>query len=531
MVKPDMTGVSVNPQQISHADRTPTVTHWQAYYVERIGAQLDWTLNYVRQHQDHPQELKTHGRSLFTLLEQARQYPQWHEKMIAVVIALGHTPASWGEWGQWEALLQFSLDTTKSHPDLSTERLSLLEKWAQLCFSTGRLTQAKEAARQIMQNAPLLLITDPLILARALDLLLDILNSQNRLADISEWLSRGESWFTPAMPKAQAYWHMSWGKMARKKRLFGLAQDHILQALELLEQPPQDPEQLGAAYNLLGVIHWNKEEFPAAVDALQQAANWYMTAGNLVTATNIQGNLGLVYWSMQKFRWAEISVRRAIAMSETLGARWRLMIDFGTLGATYLAYGKPQLALQCFDRQLQLATQLEDQSIYCLAHGNRGLALTALNRYSEGLQEMEFEIQCSDVQSSELSVLCNAMARIRCLAELNHQTEAKTLAHEVLTRARATQHQGTIIAALRCMAQQVPKEQRPPLLQEALNLAQQRHSKLDEAACWLGLAEITVGQERRTCWQRGKRILKEIGASAWLDGCTPSNPPYILGLL
>ncbi|MBN1919600.1 MAG: hypothetical protein JW892_00020 [Anaerolineae bacterium] len=526
-----MMGIGLNSQHLYQIDQAPTVTHWQTYYAERVGAQLVWALDYVQQHQNHPQELKTHGRSVFSLLEQARRYPQWYERMVAVLVALEHKPARWGEWGQWEALLKFCLNITASRSDLSVEHLSLLDEWAQLCFATGRLAQAQEITLQILQQAPLLLTAEVLTLARALDLFLDILISQNRLVEAAEWLTRAENWFTPTAPRARAYWHMGQGKLARRQRLFTVAQNEILEALKILEQLPQDPEQLGAAYNLLGIIHWNKEEFPAAVETLQQAAHWYMTAGNLVTATSIQGNLGLVYWGMQKFRWAEISVRRAIAISETLGARWRLMIDLETLGATYLACGKAHLALECFDKQLQMATQLEDRLTHYRAHGNRGLALTALSCYSEGLQELEFELQFSHVHGSELGMLCNAMTRVRCLAKLNRETEAEALAREVLIRAHAIGHQGAIIAALRCLAQQVPKEQRAALLQEALNLAQQRRSKLDEAACWLLLAEITTGQEQRAYWRRGKRLLKEIGASAWLDGYTPSSPPYILGLL
>jgi hypothetical protein len=63
-------------------------------------------------------------------------------------------------------------------------------------------------------------------------------------------------------------------------------------------------------------------------------------------------------------------------------------------------------------------------------------------------------------------------------------------------------------------------------LARALALARANRRRIDEADCLFALAQIAQSPEaQRQLWGEAVGILKQIGATAWLDSITLDNPP------
>jgi hypothetical protein len=85
-----------------------------------------------------------------------------------------------------------------------------------------------------------------------------------------------------------------------------------------------------------------------------------------------------------------------------------------------------------------------------------------------------------------------------------------------------------VLFSQRCLALFAPPAEATTLLLKALALSKELKLLLQEAACLLSLAGLTTNHvEQDRLWAQGIHILRQTEATAWVNGRSPANPPFI----
>lgn len=499
-------------------------THWSDYYLRHLQEQVAWATIYARQ----PDKLSAHCGSLLALLAHARAWPRLHAQAAELVAALGAWPARWGYWDTWEDMLRFGVKATdlKESP---ARYFALLAELAILLLDTGRLDSALDMGLQVVTHSAA--VYAPVPLARAADLAIQTLMRQGKMGDAGHLLEQVEQQLRQFDDAGGAWAYVSLTRSGFLRRQGDL--DGALlwadRAVAVAEAPSRGDLHLsGEAYDSRGIVHWVRGEYDLAAADLNQAAALYAGSGDRYAEACVRGNLGLVYWSLGELDRAESLFRHMIALGEQQGTHWQMAVNVGNMGLVYLSRGKLEQALSYSERHFQMATQNRDIHEIMRARGIRGVTLLHRGDFVAALADLDVNRAFHEERGSPEGLVCNYVSYARCLAAQGREEEARDLTQQALDIAREKSLPSLQVLALRSLAEQSPMAQREPLLREALALAQRMGRQLDQAACLLSLAALKEGEEQTRLWTQGERLLKGVGAAAWLRGCLPQRPPQIV---
>jgi tetratricopeptide (TPR) repeat protein len=239
------------------------------------------------------------------------------------------------------------------------------------------------------------------------------------------------------------------------------------------------------------------------------------------------GNLGLVYMSLGELDRAEVAYQQAIAALKELKVMGQYLNALGTLGAVYLLSGKLDKALGCLNEQLLLAKSLDYARETARALSNRGAALMYQGRYAESLDDIAACQHLFIEQNRRAMYIASLVDLGYCCVGLGELARARQAVNDALQQAEELSLPTLRLIALRCLAVIEP-DQSMERLQEALSLARELERRLDEAGCLLSLAGLSADEtERLRLWNEGALLLQQCGASAWLIGRAPDNPPVV----
>jgi len=504
---------------------------WRDYHLDHLAASLARIEADVAQETLATGRLADHCASVLTVLDHARQAPELHDRVIALLLALDPWPVRWGYGAEWAALLRFGAEAAAAQGDRQ-RRAALLCALANYHASFGQISAAQAAAGAAFEAALQAGAREPLV--RALDIAVAIALRQGETDGARALLERAAAAISAADWAALPDMARVCFSHARTLRRLGRLEEALQwadRAVRLVEEAApekRDASLLADACNVRGVMHWAIVKYAEAVRDLEQAWTLYRMIGDQNSATRVTGTLGLVYWSQGELQRAEHLFTEAIRQAEARDDRLQVAINIGNLGLVELCRRRLRPALACFERQLALATEHDDPHEAMRAVGNRGIVRLHRREYAAAMADLKREQSFAEKSGLPEGLICNYVAQVRCLAALGEKAEALALARDTVTLARQTQSPALIIIALRCLAEQVAPAEARMALDEALARARQSGRRLDEAACLLALSALAEEAEQARLWRAGSRLLAAIGARAWLRGHSPANPPQIV---
>ena len=211
-------------------------------------------------------------------------------------------------------------------------------------------------------------------------------------------------------------------KLENLDKALALAQQALLMKEEL-----GDRSEIGKTHNQLGLIFWERADYPKAIQQLQEAieiasavndkelegsaANnlglvfdeqgefkrsleQYERALEMHRATHFErgegdtlGNIGGVYLLLGKFREALPYYRQALAISERLGLKPASSDDLGNIALCLAGIGDADGALESFDRALEVAHNAGLAKEEADWRKGKGSTLISLGRFDAALRE------------------------------------------------------------------------------------------------------------------------------------------------
>lgn len=509
---------------------------WRRYHMQNIETRLAWAADYVSRELRDPVSLADHCASLLTLLNQARTARHLHDTIINLLLGLDPWPVRWGHGPAWEALLRFGIEATAAPGELR-RHATLLQALASCYLNSGQIAPAQDAARRALEVALRAEMVETVV--ASLDLFVfaalrqgETAVAQELLAQVARTVDHAD-W---AKPSDMARFCFSHARILRRVGRLGEALGWADRGVRLAEDATADPRSehgarlLADAYNVRGVMRWAAVRYTEAAHDLEQALARYHDAGDHRAEARVRGTLGLIYWSLGELDRAEVYFRDATGQSEAQADHWQVAMNVGNLGLVELCRGKFRPALAHFERQLALAEASGDKHEAMRALGNRGVVRLHRGDFTAAMADLKVEQEFAERGGLPEGLICNYVTQARCLAGLGQMAEALELATRTLAMARQTGSPALILMALRCLAERAPGDEQQAALTEALGLAQGAGRRLDEAACHIALAGLapTGSAAQMAAWRTGARLLRQIGAGAWLKGRSAQNPPQIV---
>ena len=505
---------------------------WSRFYARRLPEQLRAAAAGVGS--TKPEALQAHFDTFLSLLNATAGRTELDPLWLALVDRLHPLPVRWGQWTAWLAILQLAAHKagTLNQPARQAEYLAYA---ADLLLNAGRLAPALDTARQALALARRNGAAWPLAVAgntasATLRSLARYDEAQEIIDEIRADLARMEQ-PRPAARAAMVIALLDLEEMDLLRH-FKRLDDALALSESLIEQlsvvPGVDPHDLAMLHLRRATIVWAGGRYQAAAEDLQRSAELYRAAGNSLQAVFAEGNLGLVYYSMSRYAEAETLMLAAIRAAEETNARYRLVSDLGDLSVVYIALGRMSLAYDYADRMVKLATELGNNAELSRGRGNRAYALLGLGRYEEALADLEFSLDLYRRQERIEGMIVTTIDLIIYLRGIGDEEQAARLAEENYAAARRESYPHLHIVTARCLALFPPAERQRALLEEALALARTHERPLDEAGCLFslaGLAENAMTQD--DLYQQGTRLLRRMGATGWLMGKSPADPPLL----
>ncbi len=524
---------------IPQADWQGQRVEWTSRFEQIVCNRVQWSLSDVNRNRGDITYIKKHFASLLTVLQNTHSRPNLHNLALALILALHPTPLYWGDWETWMREIEFAAQAAETLGQLKIQALMLAYQ-SQILMSLGHIEKGMCVARKSIDLALLQRAAVPLGIAgsevvsayrrqennmRAAQFMEEIETHLNNLqleVDENDYILAQSYIVLAKVPVLRRS-----GQVKDAIRLIDTVVDQIKTIVDI------DQSRLASLYRKRATLYWASGNYQQATRDLVQTISLYQQEGAIYDEITARGDLGLVYWSKAELDKAEQSMQQAIKLADEFNARWRLTAEIGNMVAVYMSRGRLVEALQFLDQHEKLATQLGDVTELSRVIGNRGTVLLYLGKYQAALADLQTSYELFKDQGRAESVIASYIDLSYCYFGLGERERALQYAQKALKMARCSEFSTIRIIALRCIAEQTEDiEKRRAYLDEALALARAHERRLDEAGCLLSLCEITQepGKKNRL-WEEGKKLLEECGASAWLEGASPENPPFVIMVL
>jgi len=496
---------------------------------------------FVRQHEEHPQQIRAHLRSLLTLAGHAGWEPEASALWTSLTDRLHPYPLLWGYADAWENHLRAALTAWDNRqPDFLAARLQ--SYLVETLYFSHKPQEALDLAGQALSSARL--GRNLVALARVAQLVARIDYDRSEVDASNRTLADAETQIKSLCTDAdsaleQIALAILWMQKAEIMRFLG----DVRGALELYGQvvgvlvdfPGEDilsrPQfwlLAGEALESRGVLLWARGEYARASHDLDQASGLYQRLADRLRQASVLANLGLVYWKTCQFDRAEAFQLQSIAIREEQNAQDSLARVMGDLGMVYFLRGKLDQAVHYVEVQGELARQFGDERAARLAHANLCGMRVFQGRGDQVVAEMERLLAGSRQRSieHELGVMLDLMP---CYWFLGRTGEAVQAARRIVAIAEELKEglPGVMVPALRGLALTQPVDEARLTLVKALELAREYEREFDRAACLLSLAGLSAGDEAQELWCEGLARMKEMGSLPWVEGRTPADPPFL----
>jgi tetratricopeptide (TPR) repeat protein len=267
--------------------------------------------------------------------------------------------------------------------------------------------------------------------------------------------------------------------------------------------------------------------FQRAVDDILRAIDLYRREDDVFNAEGLQSNLGLVYWSMGEYKYAEKSMQAAIQFYRKSGAEQLVTHDLGNLGLLYFARGQLQAALDQTRLHIAHAEKIGFIAEYNRGLRNLGIILVYFQDYEQALEVLKSNEEYFEQRGLREGYMIDFVWRAYCYDQMGQKDRALLNTRKVVDWSVENEMVMMEAVSRRSLAFLLPREEKLPHLQRCMELSQRHEKQLEKAAVLLTMAQVMPKENRQKTWQAGVEILTRIGAEAWLEGRSINDPPYI----
>ena len=271
-------------------------------------------------------------------------------------------------------------------------------------------------------------------------------------------------------------------------------------------------------------------DYDAALMDLGELQNNYISTNERLAESSLHGNRGLVYWSMARYDEAEKELLSAIEITEKCKAYPLLSRQLGPLSLIYLAKGEIEKALLFVERQIEIASAINNTSEQNLARANRACMLIYAQRADEALPDLLSSLEEMLVQGQKELTISAHLDLAICYYMLDDKHNSEHHAQQAYEISLQSKNAISQMLAMRTLALTQNESEAIALIDQSLSLAERHGRALDEASCLLYLSQIVSNVDLKKDYRdRATLILKRIGATKWLD--TDGDQVKILPLL
>jgi len=157
----------------------------------------------------------------------------------------------------------------------------------------------------------------------------------------------------------------------------------------------KDAFQLNVNYQLVGLIHWELNDYERALEALDKAEAYAREAEQPLEVASACNNRGIVLRRQEKYPEALDSFHRAMEIDERLGSRWGLAYDHRNIGITLGLMKRYDEAGRHLDEAVRLAEEIEDAVNLAKALYHLGELRLAEGRRDEAAPLLERSLQAA----------------------------------------------------------------------------------------------------------------------------------------
>lgn len=520
------------PIVIPHVERQ----RWTDTYEQQLRQNISKSIRFILEYHRQPDRLHPHLHSFWEQLTQTRFRPSLHSLALDMIVALHPWPTRWGYWDEWEPQIRFAMRVAAAQNDF-TRQAQLGGYLASILFHTGRTAETRQVIGQAITLARA--GHSPVILAELSNVLIPLLIGQGQIEEAERWLESFQEDTTaliarhhpsPREQELTAIWldmqRFSLLRRAGRADEAWAATDRMIRRLEALSDPPLF--LLAESYNARGISAYLRADYTAAITDMNQAQALFAQEGDSYSVASVTGNLGHLYWSMGDLDRAQEAALECARVTEKLGAQWRLMMSLLQLMAVCLVKKQFEQALKHCQRRLDMEVRLNYPAYIPGDRLNRAAIWLYLDQDELAAQELQVLWGDEAVQTSpELRGRC-AVLRAFYATRVGQPDTARQMAQHALEAAGQLTMPALRLCALRCLALVEPPEQAVSLLRQALEQARESNRRIEQAACLLSLAGLAGDEaEQSALWEQGSRLLVKMGAAAWLEECSPHNPPFL----
>ena len=159
-----------------------------------------------------------------------------------------------------------------------------------------------------------------------------------------------------------------------------------------------------------GLRHYSKGELREAIGPWEKGLIAARTQGDELFTGSFLGNLGIALAGLKEYDRAQASLEESIRLGEAADDRQGLKIRLNSLGSVYLLRERPDKALPVFRRALELALDLQEQTLEADVLGNLALVYHAIGNYGQAVTHMRLAVEKSaDQRRSQNAVRLAAM--------------------------------------------------------------------------------------------------------------------------
>lgn len=504
--------------------------HYTDFYLGYLQNELDWAIAYVQENRP-PVEIRQHMQAWLGILRQCRR-PELHSSVVMLTSLLHPFPLDWGYWTDWEEQLNFATNVTQE----AGQKAQLLAHLSRIMFLTGRRETALEFGKRAFSNAcsadDIVSLTKSGVMVGSI--LLEHLEAQNGsdiLNFVEQEIVKKELQGAYILDAAVARTHFVLQKTRRMRQ-----EGYLDAALALLNDsidhlksiPEIDPTVPADVYSARSVTHWLQGNSLSAIDDLNQAIDLVSRTGYESEERAFRGNLGLCYRTAGQLKQAEEILLNCILLAERSRTYYRLSFDLGSLALVFLSQGRIEDALVSNKRHIALAKDYSSPAENMRAQDIFGMIKFYAGDYMSAQIVLEKNLPYYESQTGKLDLILQLAYLSGCYKALGKTDQAISAAEKGFDYAEQQNLLPPKIFALRALAEVRTPSQSKVLLNQALALSHQCHRLLDEAACLISLAGVEENkEEQKKLWDSGEKILQEIGASLWVEGCSPLHLPKI----
>lgn len=509
----------------------PIPSPTRSYYHRTLGDRLRLAAEYIHTHP--PAEIRPRFKHMVVLLEQAWLHEHLHPLAIDLTAALYPWPKRWGFIWDWVAILTQAIEVSKSLGRAECETL-FATHLGELLLAIGNPQGALEMGERALQLAQQQ--KKALAVAQSGWVMCEALSSCNRTAE-SDALLDTLAQTLPSIPSptnqitVQLLITSLHSRRARR-----LGELHPALALwqplwDKVETTANIPTDILAHARITyAFLLFQLNQIDEMIQHLECATAILDHAGDEIGANGARGELAYAYMLAGKHTTAQILLLQAMKQAE----HHRLQQDLATysyyLGSCYLCSGELTQALSYIERALALHHQFGHERLAWLARINRGGIHSMLGNVEAATADIHAcHAHYEASQHTLMFIFCLFnLAFIDWIHEAWAEGQAKAEKAYTMSITQLPEQRHLVLFSQRCLALFAPPEEATTLLQNALTLSKELKLLVQEAACLLSLAGLaTDRKEQDSLWAEGVRILRQIEATAWVNGRSPTNPPFI----